>query len=141
MGGLLKIGLLAVLALVSAPSPVQATGTDEKARGFWMAASGAEPVFTGRSRGRLILEDGQLTFRSADYEWRLTLSEIKRVDESKVASKVFEVESFSGAIYFVAILDAKMLTDSPRKAVQTIQGGVREAPTTSRQVLGARDSR
>jgi hypothetical protein len=96
---------------------------------------------TGRSWGRLILQDSLLTFRSADYEWSLPVSEITRLVESQTASRAFEVESASGQIYYVAILDSRMLTESPRKAVQTIRRAIREAPTTSRPATVARGSR
>ena len=89
----------------------------------------AAPSFPGRSWGRLGLQDGVLRFDSSDYAWRVALSDLKRVEQSKAAPRALEIETFAGTTHFVAILDARLLADSPRKAIQLIQRTMREAPT------------
>lgn len=137
-GQLIRAGILAVLFVVGSASVVHAGDTP---LGFWMAASSSESSLTGRSWGRLILEDGDLRFESPVYKWRIALSEIKRVEPSKASARAFEIETMSGAIHFAAILDATMVKDSPRKAIEVIQRGMREARGTALQGLMARGSR
>jgi hypothetical protein len=122
-----RAGILTALFVVGSASVVRASDTPT----FWMAASSSEATLTGRSWGRLILEDGDLRFESSVYKWRIALSEIKRVEPSKAAEKTFEIETAAGTIYFAAILDATMVKDSPRKAIQMIQRGVRDARETA----------
>ena len=127
-----KAAILALLAVVTLPSIARA---DDPAPIFWMAASSSEPRFNGGSWGRLTLQDGELRFHSNNYAWRVVLSDIKRVDESKAAPRALEVETFAGATHFIAILDAKLMADSPRKAMQMIQRSMRDAAETPRPTL------
>lgn len=76
-----------------------------------------------------------MRFHSNDYEWRVALSDIKRVDQSKAAPRALEVRTFAGTTHFVAILDATMVAHSPRKAIQMIQRSMREASQTPRPTL------
>lgn len=127
-GQLIRVGILTILFVVGSASVVRAGDTPLSS---WMAASSSESTLTGRSWGRLTLEDGELRFESPVYKWRIALSEIKRVESSKAAGKTFEIETAAGAIYFAAILDATMMKDSPRKAIQMIQRGIRDARETA----------
>jgi hypothetical protein len=127
---LLVVAALPSIALAADPGPI-----------FWMAASNSEPIFTPRSWGRLSLQDGELRFHSNDYKWRVALADIKRVDQSKAAVRTLEVETFAGTTHFIAILDATMTADSPRKAIQMIQRSMREAAATPRPTLLTKSSR
>lgn len=133
-----KVAVLTLLAVMALPSPAHAA---DPAPIFWMAASNSEPSFTGRSWGRLTVQDGELRFHSSDYHWRVALSDIKRIDQSKAAPRALEVETFAGATHFIAILDAKMMADSPRKAIQMIQRSMREASQAPRPTLLTKGSR
>jgi len=120
-------GRTAVLAVLAAGSPQALAHAADTAPIFWMAASNAAPSFPGQSWGRLSLQNGVLRFDSSDYRWQLALSDIKRVEQSKAAPRALEIETFAGTTHFVAILDARLLADSPRKALQLIQRNMRDA--------------
>lgn len=137
-GRLIRAGILTVLFVLGWASVVRAGDTP---LGFWMAASSSESSLTGRSWGGLTLEEGELRFESPVYNWRVALSEIKRVEASKASARAFEIETMSGAIHFAAILNATMVKDSPRKAIEVIQRGMREARGTALQGLMAKGSR
>ena len=122
-------GRTAVLAVVATVTPQTLAHAGDTAPIFWMAASNSAPSFPGRSWGRLGLQDGVLRFDSTDYEWRVALSDIRRIDQSKAAPRALQIETVAGATHFVTILDARLLADSPRKAIQLIQRSMREAPT------------
>lgn len=126
--------LLAAIVVVAAilgitAQPVTAAD-NEPGSGLWMAASGSEPSISGTNWGRLILKDGVLRFHALNGEWKLAVSEIRRVAISDGSDQIFEVESYSGERYYVAILSPNMLVDSPRRAMQVIQRALRV--TTSR---------
>lgn len=123
---LLPALIIAILAIGSAPSLSQAQ--TPAPRDLWMAASAADPTLWGRDFGRLAITDGLLAFDSTSFDWRLPLSEIKRVSESKRADKALEIESVSGQVYFVAILNGQLVAGSPVKALQAIQRAVKTAP-------------
>lgn len=127
-----NLTLALVLATVASSVTAQAQSRDTS-RAFWMAASSNQAVLAGNTWGRLSLLDGVLTFQSSNYNWRLALSEIKRIESSKEASHAFEIESASGQLYYVGILDNTMTMASPGKAVQLIQRAVREAPAPAGQ--------
>ncbi len=122
-------GRTAVLAVLATVTPQTSVHAADAAPTFWMAASNSAPSFPGRSWGRLSLHNGVLRFDSSEYEWRVALSDIKRVAQSKAAPRALEIETFAGTTHFVAILDARLLADSPRKALQLIQRSMRESPT------------
>jgi hypothetical protein len=122
---LVRTMLAGVLAVTAMPSVAQAQSPDPS-RGLWLASSANEASLD--AAGRLSMADGELVFESNDYEWRLALSEIKRVGSSKNLSNAFEIESNSGRLFYIGILDAKMLRTSPGKAVQAIQRAVRATP-------------
>ena len=121
------LGRTAVLTVLATVTPSSTADADTPV--FWMAASNSEPSFPGRTWGRLSLQDGALRFYSSDHEWRVALSDIKRVEPSKAAPRALEIETVAGATHFVAILDAKLLPNSPHKAMPLIQRSMREAPT------------
>lgn len=137
----IRIALVALLATASVPSIAGAEQNGDRATKTWMAASNTEPSFAPGAWGRLSLVDGELRFQSTNYDWSLALSDIKRLSVSRIADRAFEVETYTGDVYFVAVLDGQMLTDSPRKAVGALQRAVREAPATSRQTLVAGGSK
>ena len=93
-----------------------------------MAASSNQASLSGSPWRRLSLVDGVLAFQSSNFEWHLSLSEIKDIAASKTLSNALEVESVTGHFYFVGILDGQLTMTSPGKAVQIIQRAVRSAP-------------
>ena len=127
--------ILLLVALLATALPAAAASDTPRIRRSWMAASSSLAAFDGRDWGRLSLTDGELRFLSNDYAWRVALSDIKRVDQSKAAPRALEVETFAGATHFVTILDAQMMAGSPRKAIQMIQRSMREASATPRATL------
>lgn len=118
---------IAILAVATTPSQSQAQ-TAPPPRDLWMATSATESTLWGRDFGRLSIADGVLTFDSTTFDWRLPLSEIKRVGESKRTEKAIEIESISGQVYFVAILNGQLVPGSPVKALQAIQRALKAAP-------------
>ena len=68
-----------------------------------------------------------VSFRSVDGRqgWDLLLADTNRVQQSKTHSKAVEIESVTGQVYVVSILDSQMLVDSPRRAMRIDQ---RRAP-------------
>lgn len=116
---------IAIAAAIHAIAPPRVNASDNNESGWWMAASGPQPSVSGTNWGRLILKDGVLTFHAATTEWKIDVTDIKRISMSEASDRLFEVESFTGETYYVAILDANMLVDSPRKAVQVIQRAMR----------------
>lgn len=124
-----SVRLLAAIVIVAAILGITAqhvTAADnEPGSGLWMAASGSEPSISGTNWGRLILRDGVLRFHASNGEWQLPVSDIKRVAISDASDRIFEVESYAGERYYVAILGPNMLVDSPRRALQVIQRALR----------------
>ena len=112
-----------LVALLSASSAASATGGGST--GLWAAAASNEASVSGEHWGRLVLRDDVLSFHSNDSTWSVHLSEVKRLEISRVSDRFFEVETVHGDTYFVAILSANLLVDSPRKAVRIIQRAMR----------------
>jgi len=121
------INLVAAVLLSVAALPAAAQSPDPT-RGSWMAASSTEPSLDGRSWGRMTMSDGVLEFQSSNYEWRLSLAEIKRIAVSKQVARGLEIESAEGQVYFVGILNGQLTATSPGKTVQAIQRAVRALP-------------
>lgn len=126
-GWLIKMVFAGILATGSLPSPAHAQSAD-LSRQLWMATSADEASLAGRDYGRLTIIDGELTYASTDFEWRIALSEIKRIAASKQMANALEVESFAGEFHFVGIVDGQLTMTSPGKAVQAIQRAIRNAP-------------
>jgi hypothetical protein len=133
---LLQALLIAILAIASAPSVLLAQAVPAP-RDLWMALSATESTLSGRDFGRLSIENGVLAFDSNDLRWRMPLSEVKRVVESKRAGKALEIESVSGKVYFVAILNGQLMASSPAKALQAIQRAVKTAPAAPARAAAA----
>jgi len=125
-GWLTKLVVAGLLTLSAAS--VATAQTADPSRGLWLAISANEASLAGRGFGRLTMVDGVLAYRSTNFEWRLKLAEIKRVGASKALDNALEVESTSGEIYFVGILDGQLTLMSPGKAAQIIQRAVKTAP-------------
>lgn len=137
-GWLLTTLAFAILATaVPAVSQAQSAGV----RGLWMATSADEAMLSGRGFGRLAIDDDMLVYHSSSFTWRLPLTEITRVASSKQVLNALEVESMSGQIYFVAILNGQLTSRAPGKAVRAIQRAVRTAavaaPPAARTALVA----
>lgn len=126
---------LAIVVIGAAPSLSQAQ--TPAPRDLWMAASATDATLWGRGFGRLFIEDGVLAFDSSGFDWRLPLAEIKRISESKRAEKAIEIESVSGQVYFVAILNGQLVAGSPTKALQAIQRAVKTAPAAPARTAAA----
>ena len=133
---LLTAMVFAILAVATTPSQSQAQTTPPP-RDLWMATSATESTLWGRDFGRLSIADGVLTFDSTTFDWRLPLSEIKRVGESKRSEKAIEIESVSGQVYFVAILNGQLVPGSPAKALQAIQRALKTAPAVPARATAA----
>lgn len=116
---------VAVVALLSVPGVAQA---QDASRGIWMATSSNQASLAGNDFGRLAVANGVLSFESAKYEWRLALTDVKRVSSSKQLANALEVESVTGQVFYVAILDGQLVTMSPGKAALAIQRAVKTAP-------------
>jgi hypothetical protein len=98
---------------------------DNGGTGLWMAAASGEASVSGQHWGRLILKDDRLAFVANDSEWSVHVSEIKRLEVSKVSDRLFEVETYGGDTYYIAILSPLLLVESPREAVQVIHRAMR----------------
>lgn len=120
---LLKVAVVALLTF-----PGVARAQTDASRGLWMAASSSEASLAGRDFGRLTMTNGVLAFKSSSYEWSLTLPEIKRIAVSKTIANALEVESLSGQVHYVGILNGQLTMTSPAKAVQLIQRALKTAP-------------
>ena len=116
---------VAVVALLAVPGMAQA---QDASRGLWMATSSNQASLAGNDFGRLSMANGMLSFQSANYEWRLALADVKRVSPSKQVSDALEVESVTGQVFYIGILNGQLTLTSPGKAVQMIQRAVRTAP-------------
>ena len=128
---------LAVVALLAVPGVAQA---QDAPRGLWMATSSTEAALAGNDFGRLLVANGMLSFQSSKFEWRLALADVKRVAPSKQVSDALEVESVTGQVFYVGILNGQLTLTSPGKAAQTIQRAVKTAPavaTPARTTLAA----
>lgn len=122
---LVKVAVAVVLLAMPLVAEAQSSGSP---RGTWMAASADEASLAGRGFGRLTIADGTLAFQSPNYEWRLELSEVKRISTSVALANALEIESLAGQVYYVAILDAQLTPTAPGKAAQIIEGAVSRAP-------------
>lgn len=125
---LIKVTVAGLLVVAAIPAIAQAQN-QAPPRGVWLAASSNQASLSGNTWGRLTMVEGVLAFESSNFEWRLALSEIKRVAASKELSNALEVESVTGQVYFVGILDSRITMTAPSKAVQAIKRAVRVAPT------------
>lgn len=106
-----------------------------------MATSADQASLAGTGFGRLALLDGMLAYDSPGFQWRVALSDIKHVGTSKTVPNALEIESNSGQLYFVGILNSQLTMASPGKAVQMIQRAARTtvavaAPTPTAAVSG-----
>ncbi len=128
---------VAVVALLTVPGLAQA---QDAPRGLWMATSSNEASLAGSDFGRLAMANGMLTFQSAKYEWRLALGDVKRVSASKQVADALEVESVTGEVFYIGILNGQLSMTAPGKAAQAIQRAVRTAPapaTPARTLVAA----
>lgn len=121
---------VAVVALLAVPGVAQAQSADTS-RGLWLANSSSEASLAGRDFGRLSMANGVLAFQSSNYGWRVALSDIKRISSSKMLSNALEVETVTGQVYYVGIVDLQLIPTSPGKAVNMIQRAVKTAPAAA----------
>ena len=126
-------GIFVALLLAAAPSVAQAADGGDRAVGVWLATSDPQASAGGGSWGRLVLQDGTLTFRSMNglKGWAVDLTDARRIEISKTSAKALEIESLSGETFYVAILNGQMLMDSPRKALQVINRAMLNVPAES----------
>lgn len=122
---------VAVVALLTVPGVAQAQNASS---GLWMATSSNQASLAGNDFGRLVMGNGMLSFEATKFEWRLALADVKRIAPSKLVSNTLEVESVTGKVYFVAILDGQLTMTSPGKAAQMIQRAVKTAPAAATPV-------
>ena len=119
---------VAFVALLTVPGVAQAQNAS---RGLWMATSSNEASLAGNDFGRLSMADGMLSFQSTKSEWRLALADVRRVSTSKQVSDALEVESVTGQVFYVGILNGQLSLTSPGKAAQMIQRAVKTAPAAA----------
>lgn len=129
--------MVALLALVAAPSVARADG--ERKTAVWLAADLKDGAPTGESWGRLSLRNGLLSFRSMNglKGWDVDLADAQAIQTSKSGAKGLVIETRSGQVYAVAILDSQMLVDSPRKALQLISSARLTAPSEATRLAEA----
>jgi hypothetical protein len=104
------IGVLAVpVALAAAQSP----------RAMWMA-EWLRSRAVERTIGVLSLRDGRLSFTEAagHAEWSIDVASVKRVSNN---SRTMTIESSSGEIYVMTIMDSNLMPGSPKKVVAMIE--------------------
>lgn len=114
-------------ALLFVPGLTHAQSVDPT-RGMWMAASSTEASLAGREFGRLTMANGALEFQATGDGWRLPLSDVKRIGSSKTVAKALEIESTTGQVYYIGILDGQLTPTAPGKAMQMIQRAVKMTP-------------
>lgn len=115
-------------ALLTTESVVAARG-DEAPRGVWMARS-ATPGAAAEIWGRLKLGDGVIAFNGSNSDWQVAVADIKKASVDQ--SDRLVLEAAAGDVYYVTILDARMLVDSPSRALKLIQRALRE-PASRRE--------
>ena len=115
-------------ALLTTESVVAARA-DEAPRGVWMARS-ATPGAAAETWGRLKLSDGVVAFNASNAEWQMAVADIKKASVDQ--SDRLVLEAVAGDIYYVTILDARMLVDSPNRALKLIQRAL-HAPASRRE--------
>ena len=125
---------MVLAALVALPAATAAAAHDDPAQGYWLVSTSG-PASNEVFWGRLVVKDGMLTFFAPRGEWKTPLAEIKRVSVAKDSNRSFEIETVSGEVLRLAILGPQLLIESPKKAIQVIQRGVREAPPVQRPAV------
>ena len=130
------MGVLAVPALVASAEAPRATWMAE-----WLQASPAEnsasaPERDGRTIGVLKLRDGKLSFdeQVGQAGWTIELASLKRVviadDDASTslrAGRGLVIESNTGEVFVVAILEPNMTVGSPKKVLATIDRALQVA--------------
>jgi hypothetical protein len=129
-----RLATLAVTAVLGWTGT--ASADDKPTQRVWLAADAGHST-AGSPWGRLVIQDGMLTFHGSLADWTTPLSEITRVSRTKGSDHRFEIETMSGDVLRVSILGAQMLPVSPKKAMQLIQGAMREAPPMQRTMAAA----
>jgi hypothetical protein len=122
---------LALAVAIIAALPRATSAQSPKASVLWLASAATSPG-DDAEWGRLMLKDGILTFASTTSTWETPLNEIKRVSESTRARNTIEIETLNGEKLMVSILGRQMVTESPRKAMRTIERARRIAPPAGR---------
>jgi len=131
-----RLATLAVTAVLGCPGT--ASADDPPTQRVWLAADAGHST-AGPAWGRLVIKDGMLTFHGSLADWTTPLSEIARVSRVKGSDHRIEIETMSGDVLRISILDAAMLPVSPKKAMQLIQRATREgAPVRRTMASGHR---
>ncbi|MEO8682913.1 MAG: hypothetical protein ABI665_27950 [Vicinamibacterales bacterium] len=121
----------------AAPSLARAAGVLEQTRSVWMAAVDQRATQSGHAFGKLSLEDGVLSFRSLNglRGWQLAIADTKRIAASKRLHKTFEIESVSGEVFYVVILNTSLVTDSPKQALQVLGRAMKASAADPRRLM------
>jgi hypothetical protein len=109
------------------PVTSASASNDGPAKGYWLVST-AVPTSDEVIWGRLVVEDGSLTFFAPRGEWTTPLAAITRVARVKGSDRHFEIETVNGEVLRLAVLGPQLLAASPKKAMQVIQRAVREMP-------------
>jgi hypothetical protein len=128
--GVATVALTAVLAL---PGDARADDTPSQ---VWMAINADQSGGGSAAWGRLSVRNGMLTFHGTQADWKTPLAKIRRITPIK-GSHVFAIETMSGDVLRLAILNQQLLAVSPKKTMQVLQRAVREAPPAQPPVVSA----
>src|SRR5687767_12104395 len=87
---------LVFFALLATALPALAWSDTPVKPAWWLAASGSEVTFDDRNWGRLSLDDGELSFVSNGYEWRVDVADIARIETVKTRPDTVAIDTASG---------------------------------------------
>ena len=132
---------LAFVVLLAAALPAVAIASDTPKQGWWLAASGPQVTVDDRNWGRLSLDDGELSFVSNGYEWKVDVADIVRIQIAKSRRDIVSIDTASGATYFVVILDAQLTPESPRRFMDMVDRSQRDSRRSATATLVAKGSR
>ena len=137
-----RLAFVALLA-IALPAVVAASGSPDKqgSQGWWLAASGPLVTVDDRNWGRLSLDDGELSFVSNGYTWRVDVADIARIETVGTRRDTVSIDTASGTTYFVVILDAQLTPDSPRRFLQMVDRSHKDSRRGAAATLVAKGSR
>ena len=130
--------MAALAALLGLPGNAAADDTRPQ---VWMAVNADQASNGSSAWGRLTVMNGMLTFHGSRAEWKTPLANITRIMPVKDSPHAFAIETVSGDVLRVSILDQRMLAVPSKKTIQVLQRAVREAPPLSRPLLAASAAR
>lgn len=128
------IAAMALTALLGLTGTASANDTPAL---VWMAINADHSSAGASAWGRLSVMNGTLTFHGSRGDWTTPLANVRRITPIKDSQHAFAIETMSGDVLRLSILDQRMLAVSPKKTIQMLQRAVREAPAARQPVLSA----